>query len=202
MANSSHIPFRPGSFGRQDRAPGVVIREITDFALASVLARNGRSVAAATAAESAFGVALPDRPRVVAGPGVEFIGTGPGQWLALAAPSATGIEAQIGAALPGLVSVFEQSDSRVLLEIGGERVRDVLAKGVALDLHPRAFGTGDAALTTVSHLAVQLWQTSDAPTYRLLTVRTYFGSFWHWLASSAAEFGAQVLEPKRYSSGS
>jgi methylglutamate dehydrogenase subunit D len=200
VAESSHNAFRPGSYGRQGAAPGVVIREITDFALASVLARKGQRIAAATAAESAFGVALPDRPRAVSGRGIEFIGTGPGQWLALTAPSTTGIEAQIGAALPGLVSVFEQSDSRVLLEIGGARVRDVLAKGVAVDLHPRAFAMGDAALTTVSHLAVQLWQTSDAPTYRLLTVRTYFGSFWSWLGASAAEFGAQVLEPERYSS--
>jgi sarcosine oxidase subunit gamma len=201
VAESSHFAFQPGSFGLQRTPPGVFIREITDFALASVQARNGQRAAAAAATESVFGVALPDRPRLVAGRGIEFIGTGPSQWLALAAPTTTGIEAQITTALPGLVSVFDQSDSRVLLEISGERVRDVLSKGVAIDLHPRAFGTGDAALTTASHLAVQLWQTSDAPTYRLLAIRTYFGSFWNWLGASAAEYGAQVLEPKRYSPG-
>jgi sarcosine oxidase subunit gamma len=75
----------------------------------------------------------------------------------------------------------------------------VLAKGLALDLHPRSFGMGDAALTSVSHLGVQLWQVADAPVYRLLVVRSYFGSFWRWLAASAAEYGGEVLEAQRYS---
>lgn len=198
MAETSHFEFRPGTFGRQGGAPGVVVREVTDFALASVLVRNGQHAAASAAAERAFGVALPDRPVRTAGRGIEFIGTGPGQWLALAEHTPIGIEEQLTAVLPGVVSVVEQSDSRVLLELSGPSVRDLLAKGVAVDLHPRAFRTGDAALTTASHLGVQLWQTSDAPAYRVLAIRTYFGSFWSWLASSAAEYGAQVLAPARY----
>jgi sarcosine oxidase subunit gamma len=192
------LEFRPGGFGRRAGAPGVSIREITDFALASVLARHGQHDAAADAAERAFGVRLPNRPKAVAGRGITFIGTGSGQWLALAEPSQEGIEARVSGALAGAVSVFEQSDSRVMLELRGEKVRDTLAKGVSVDLHPRAFKPGDAALTTVSRLAVQIWQTDEAPTYRLLVIRTFFDSFWSWLASSAAEYGAEVLEPLRY----
>ena len=67
-----------------------------------------------------------------------------------------------------------------------------------VDLHPTAFAPGHVAATTVSHLAVQLWQTDTAPVYRLLGVRSYFESLWHWLAASSAEFGAQVLPPARY----
>ena len=191
--------FRPGRTGRSDRAPGLLVRERTEFGLASIVARRGQQTAAATGAAQAFGVALPDRPAAVHGRGVTFIGSGPGQWVALAEASNTGIEDFVGAPLLGLASVFDQSDSRVLLELSGDKVREVLAKGVAIDLHPRAFKTGDAALTTVSHLALQLWQTSDAPTYRALVVRAFFESFWHWLAASGAEYGVEVLEPQRYS---
>ena len=53
----------------------------------------------------------------------------------------------------------------MLLELRGPRVRDVLAKGVSIDLHPRAFRTGDVAVTTASHLAVHLWQVADEPVY-------------------------------------
>lgn len=198
MADSSHVPFRAGSFGNLQGSPGIVVREYTDFALASVLARRGQSEAAAAAAQEAFGARLPDGPRAVAGRSITFIGAGPGHWLALAPASSDAIETRIADALGGRVSVVEQSDSRVLLELGGPRVRDVLSKGLAVDLHPGVFRNGDAALTTASHLAVHLWCSGDAPAYRLLAVRTYFGSFWSWLASSSAEFGAQVLEAARY----
>jgi sarcosine oxidase subunit gamma len=192
------MPFRPGRIGRCDGTPGLLVRECTDFSLASIVARRGQQAAAAAGAARAFGVALPDRPRAVHGRGVTFIGSGPGHWVALAEASLTSVEDFVGAPLQGLASVFDQSDSRVLLELSGDRVREVLAKGVAIDLHPRAFKTGDAALTTTSHLALQLWQIGDAPTYRALVVRTFFVSFWHWLAASGAEYGVQVLEPRRY----
>jgi sarcosine oxidase subunit gamma len=99
-------------------------------------------------------------------------------------------------------SIFDQGGSRVLLELRGPRVRDVLAKGVSIDLHPRSFRTGDVAVTTASHLAVQLWQVADDPVYRLLVVRTYFDSLWRWLAASAAEYGCEVLAPAPYASHS
>jgi len=198
VSDAARIEFRPGQFGRKAGAPGVTIREITGCSLASVLARRGQRDAAADAAERAFGVRLPDRPKVTTGRGMTFIGTGPGQWLALAEPPQDGIEARVSGALAGAVSVFEQSDSRVMLELRGDKVRDMLAKGVSVDLDPRAFKPGDAALTTVSHMAVQIWQTDEAPVYRLLVIRTFFESFWSWLSSSAAEYGAEVLEPSRY----
>ena len=93
---------------------------------------------------------------------------------------------------------FDQSGSRRLLELRGARIRDVLAKGVSVDLHPRAFRTGDVAVTTASHLAVHLWQVADDPAYRLLVVHTYFDSLWRWLAASAAEYGCEVLAPAPY----
>jgi heterotetrameric sarcosine oxidase gamma subunit len=203
VSDTSRVEFRPGRAGRKSGAPGIVVRELTDFALASVLARKGHAVAATNAAERAFGAPLPDGPRAVHGRGITFIGSGPGQYVALAESTSEGIEARIGEPLQGLVSVFDQSDSRVLLELSGDKVREVLAKGIAIDLHPRAFKAGDAAVTTASHLAaVHLWQTTDQPTYRVLVVRTYFESFWHWLSASAAEYGADVLEPNRYSADS
>ncbi len=88
-----------------------------------------------------------------------------------------------------------------MLELAGPRVRDTLAKGIELDLHPHSFRLGDAAVTTASHIGVHLWQVADDPVYRLLVVRTYFGSFWNWLSASAAAYGCEVQAPLPYSHG-
>jgi sarcosine oxidase subunit gamma len=93
----------------------------------------------------------------------------------------------------GLASVFEQTDSRVVLEISGPRVRDVLAKGLPIDLHPASFQVGHVALTSASHIGVQLWQTAADPVYRIALPRSFFESFWHWLAASASEYGCEII---------
>ena len=80
----------------------------------------------------------------------------------------------------------------MLLRISGPRVRDALAKGVAIDLHPRAFCTGNTAMTGVAHIAVQLWQSDDSPAYTFSVARSLAGSFWAWLESSAAEYGLEL----------
>jgi methylglutamate dehydrogenase subunit D len=201
VADAANLDYRPGLLGRRAGAAGLVVRELTHFSLASVIARKGQAAIAAQATLQAHGAALPTTPTVTKGGELDFVWSGPGQWLALGAPGTATMEARLGAPLLGeYASVFDQGGSRNLLELRGPRVRDVLAKGMSIDLHPRAFRTGDVAVTTASHLAVHLWQVADDPVYRLLVVRTYFDSLWRWLALSAAEYGCEVETPLPYPS--
>jgi sarcosine oxidase subunit gamma len=85
--------------------------------------------------------------------------------------------------------VSDQSDGYAVLRLGGRDVRSMLAKGIAVDLHPRVFRTGDAAVTQIAHMGVMLWQLDDRPTYEIAVFRSLAGSFWHWMAASAEEFG-------------
>jgi sarcosine oxidase subunit gamma len=197
-----HFDYGPGRLGRRDGAPGLVLQEFTQFTLASVIARRDQAAQAAAAALQTFGISPPTTPTVTAGGELAFVWSGPGHWLVLAPQATEPVEARLGAVFGTHASVFDQGGSRVLLELRGPRVRDVLAKGVSIDLHPRAFKTGDVAVTTASHLAVHLWQVADEPVYRLLIVRTYFDSLWRWLAVSAAEYGCEVLAPLPYASRS
>ncbi|MEY2921033.1 MAG: hypothetical protein RL261_2338 [Pseudomonadota bacterium] len=202
MADALHFDYRPGRIGRSDGAPGLILQEIAPFTLASVIARKDQAVPAAAKALQAFGTSLPATPTFTSGNELTFVWSGPGHWLALGPQASEPVEARLGAVFGNLASVFDQGGSRVLLELRGPRVRDVLAKGVSIDMHPRAFKTGDVAVTTASHLAVHLWQVTDDPVYRLLVVRTYFDSLWRWLAASAAEYGCEVLAPTPYASHS
>jgi heterotetrameric sarcosine oxidase gamma subunit len=182
-----------GRTGRAAGPPGLVVREVVGLRTASLVARRGAVVPLSDAVWAAFGVSLPTTPRAAVGRVATFVWTGPAQWLVEVPPGPEDVEALLAGPCGALAAITEQSDSRVVLELAGPCVRDVLAKGLALDLHPAAFGTGDVAVTVVAHVGVQLRQTSDAPSYRVAVVRSYFGSFCHWLLSSAAEYGCEVV---------
>jgi sarcosine oxidase subunit gamma len=185
----------PGRYGRSTATPGVTIREMRGAGLAMVTARKGRRAALLDAARSAFGAELPATPRRVEGRDMAFIWSGPDQWLACGHPApAQGMEALLAAHFAGLASVVDQSHGRTLLRVTGRNVREALAKGVAVDLHPRAFEVGDAAATLVSHIPVHLWQIDDKPTYEFAVARSLAQSFWHWLATSAAQYGLEFVD--------
>jgi len=185
---------RSGRFGAAGGVPGLIVEECSELSLATVMARHGKEADLKQTVAANFGIDLPDGPRAAAKDGVSFAGIGPRQWLAIAESSASpdfvgALRAQLG----GSASITDQSDGRVVLRLRGDRVRDVLAKGVPVDLHPPCFKTGDVASTLIAHIGMQIRQLDDQPTYELMAFRSLAGSLWSWLTKSAAEFGYQVI---------
>ena len=167
----------------------VMITTGVDYALATVMVRKYKRELLAGRVRGTFGLELPLTPRRIAAGATAFAWAGPGHWLAMAeGTDGAAFEARLRAALAGLASVSDQSDGRVVVRVGGPRARDTLAKGLPIDLHPRAFKPGDAAVSVVAHIAVHLWQIDPAPTYELAVPRSFAASFCDWLAAAAAEF--------------
>jgi sarcosine oxidase subunit gamma len=181
----------PGRSGKPDGQPGLRVRRHVSTMLASVIARRGMAAALAAAADKTFGADLPMTPRWVAGRNASLIWNGPGHWLVESNHPAMNFEA-IVQGFAACAAVVNQTDSRIMLDVSGPRVRDVLAKGLPIDLHDSRFRVGDVALTSASHIGVQIWQVDPSPLYRLSIARSYFGSLWQWLAASAAEYGCEV----------
>jgi methylglutamate dehydrogenase subunit D len=181
----------PGHYGRAGTT-GVVIEEITDLGFASIICKREKHFALINAVNTAFGIVLPDGPRRVTRAHVTFAGIGPDQWIASAdGAEAAGFVARVRARIGPFAAVSDQSDARLVLRLSGPRVRDALAKGVPVDLHPKAFKPGDVACTVVSYINTQIDMLDDA-TYQLAAPRSMAGSFWSWLTASAAEFGYEV----------
>jgi len=183
----------PGRYGRAEGEAGVIISELTGLGLATVACRKGQAPALNTTVQKSYGVELPASSRVAQGPKVTFIGYGPGQWLAVSESLANeALAGDLAARLKGLASISDQSGGRTIFRISGPRARDALAKGLPIDLDPRAFPPGSAATSAISHIGVQLWQTDDTRGYDLAIFRSLTESLWRWLTASAAEFGYEV----------
>jgi len=183
----------PGRYGKEEGEPSVVITELAGLGLSTVACRKGQASALSAAVGKAYSVDLPANSRAEQGAAVRFIGYGPGQWLAVSESLANeALASELAAKLQGLASVSDQSGGRTVLRVSGNRARDVLAKGLPLDLDPRAFPLGSAATSAISHIGVQLWQADDTRSYDIAIFRSLSESFWRWLTASAAEFGYEV----------
>jgi sarcosine oxidase subunit gamma len=180
VAESLDTRFASGRHGKATGAPGVMVRGQAVGLLASVIARRGAAQALASALRSDLD-----------GKALNALGVGPGHWWIVADTTAVSAD-DLQTRYEGVASVFDLTDSRVVLEIGGPKIRETLAKLLPIDLHPSAFKTGDVAVTGASHLSVTLWQADDAPRYRLATPRSSFGSFWRAFVAAAAEHGCEV----------
>jgi sarcosine oxidase subunit gamma len=135
-------------------------------------------------------VALPTRPSWVEGDTARVIWLGPDEWL-VTSPfrSPAGLEAGLRAAVGAAGAVVDVSAQRTTLRLRGEHVRDVLATGCAIDLHPRTFPAGSAVQTTLGLAGVVLLALDDTATHYQLLVRSSFARYLAtWLLDAATEF--------------
>ena len=143
-------------------------------------------------ASAALGTDLPTTPNtwVPAGSG-RAVWLGPDEWLVTSTTEAPeDLEARVRAAVVGLGgSATDVSAQRIGLRLTGARVRDVLAKGCSLDLHPRVFGRGSSAQTSLGQAGVVLLALSDAGDDHVVLVRSSFAGYLaDWLLDAALEF--------------
>lgn len=114
-----------------------------------------------------------------------MIAVAPDTWLALGEAPGDEWRESLERELDGLASMSDVSGAYLLFRIAGERARDLLQRGIFIDLHPSLFGPGSAAVTRIGHVDVILWQLSEAPEFDLAVPRSLAASFGHWLAVTA-----------------
>ncbi len=173
------------AFGRLPDSVGVTVEPYV--AMVDVRLRTVGAEASA-----ALGVDLPTAPNtwVPAGTG-RAVWLGPDEWLLTSTTEAPEeLEARVRAAvLPLGGSATDVSAQRIGLRLTGARVRDVLAKGCSIDLHPRVFGRGRSAQTTLGQAGVVLLALSDAgDDYAVLVRSSFAGYLADWLLDAALEF--------------
>lgn len=173
-----------------DDERGVALREVAFLAQVDLRADVADADAMARIA-AALGSPLPTQPNTTAGGGPwSALWLGPDEWLVVGPEGdELRIERALRDALAGAHgSVVDVSANRTTLELRGPLAREVLAKGCALDLHPRRFRAGDCAQTALARAQIVLRQVDDEPAYWILVRCSFAPYLVEWLIDAMAEY--------------
>ncbi|MCT8330894.1 sarcosine oxidase subunit gamma [Albidovulum sediminis] len=160
----------------------ITIAEVTDVALASVAARQGRAADVAAAAKR-IGLDLPPPGRHAAGTPCSAFWMGPEMWM-VEAPFSTheDVVAALKPAFGDAASLTEQTDAWARLRVTGADLPRLFERLCNADL-ARA-EAGHAIRTTIEHLGAFLLVRSAAE-IDVLAARSSAGSMHHALVAAA-----------------
>lgn len=177
---------------------GVIACERLGLEIARIAARKGRSPELVALFGASYGVEPPNAPRCVSRADVSIAGIAPQTWLAMSEGTGNGFPHSLQSLLGHCALVIDQSDAHVIVRLTGPKVRQALAKLLAIDIHPRTFQVGDLAQTVCGYMNVMLWRVQDsAPdvaAFEIWAGRSLAVSLHEAISHAAAEFGF-VREP-------
>jgi sarcosine oxidase subunit gamma len=173
---------------------GIVLGESAHRAIINI--RGDANDGAFTAAvRNATGCDLPVTANTVAAAGdVRILWLGPNEWWVV------GTDARRAGLIDGLRQAFagqhtnvtDVSESRTVITMSGPAARDVLARGLSNDLHPRAFGPGQCLQSSLSRTNVLLHQTDNTPSFDIYVLKSFADYLWRWIGLIAEDFGMSV----------
>ncbi len=149
----------------------------------------------------AIGLDLPLEPNTVTvGEGVTVLWLAPDRWLIVSTRHQPRV---LDSGLRDTLSrsrgaVTDVSDGRVVIGIAGRAVREVIAKGCPLDLHPRSFKHGSSAQSSLAKVNLLLHLVDAEPAFDLYIARSFAVSIWEWLGEAAGEYGYRVAPAQEW----
>ena len=169
---------------------GVRLFERRDLCLIQVIARPGHERETARI----LGLELPERPNTMRSvEGVQVFCQRPRDWLIVTvdAEGRTGsIAVEARTRLAGHAAAIDQSHGRVVLGLEGEGARNLLQKGLNVDLHPTEFPPGSMAQTGLAGIALVV-HGRDTESFDLYVARSFAASLAEWLV----QHGARLAQP-------
>jgi sarcosine oxidase subunit gamma len=131
--------------------------------------------------------------------GASLLGIGPSIWLLMMEPGrALAAALAIGGPLEAAFAAsLDASHAYTRMAIAGPKADELLAKGCAIDLHPRRFPPGACAVTALAGMRCIIRRVAQER-FEILVGRSYAVSLWEWLRDVTAEYG---VHPNRAEHG-
>ena len=189
--------FNPGGTNPEaskpgDGKPGLVFSEMMHLGKLNLRASKSTS----TQVKSVIGCAFPTAANRFSSAGERHVvWLGPDEFLIICE---AGKDAELASTLESALktqhcAVTNITDALAAFHLKGTAVRQVLAKGCAIDLHPGSFTSGDAAQTLLSHAAVTMLAVAENEL--IVICRTSFAPYLHdWLLDAALEYGVKFTK--------
>jgi heterotetrameric sarcosine oxidase gamma subunit len=117
--------------------------------------------------------------------------TGPAEYWVIARNEDARLDRLAHGVEPTIGAITSLSSSRTCIFLDGPAAREVLAKGVAIDLHPDVFPVDHFALTGLNHLPVLIHR-SGAGRFHLYVMRSFALAVWEWLIDAALPCGYDI----------
>lgn len=180
----------PGRHGNPDAAvPGVRLEVVSGHEVVRVSPFRGKRNPASAAIRKLTGMALPAVGKSAAKGDYAVAWFALEAWVVMAPGEGRGaLAARLQRALKSSAAVVDQTHGTTGIRVSGHNARDLLAKGVAVDLDPLAFPVGACAATQMEHMGVHLRRT-DEDEFEILAPTSMVASLWHFLCEMALEFG-------------
>ena len=169
--------------------PKVVIGERAVAGIYDLQSKRGREGDVARGIYQTSGLKLPDAGHCIAHQSLLACCVGPCHWLVVNySDDRADFKSELERCLAGAASIFDQSDAFTIIQVQGVCARNVLAKGVHLDLDHGVFGIGSSAVTSVSLIGVTFWKLDDRPIFEFAVPRSFATAFFGWLHEASLEF--------------
>jgi sarcosine oxidase subunit gamma len=143
----------------------------------------------------ATGIDLPRTPNSAARSGeLRALWLGPDEWLLIGPPAREAdLLRNLRASLAGQhVGLTDVSEARTCILVAGPRARELLARGISLDLHPRQFGPGRCAQTGLAGANIVLEQIDDRPGFEIAVLNSFADHLWRWLERAGEDYRMAV----------
>ena len=190
----AHLGLEARAAASRDPGAGVVLAECRPRGLLVLRGTCGdadfrRSVSAALGIEPVAEPLTAVRRRDVA-----MLWLGPDEWLVVTPDRrAERIERELRGALEGQhAALSDVSHGRTVLALSGPDARALLAKGCPLDFHPRVFGPGRCAQSSLAKCQMLIHQVGEAPAFEIYVNRSFAQYAWTWIEDAGQEFRVRI----------
>lgn len=186
----AHLGLVARAASSSQAGAGIIMSEVAHRTIINIRG-TASDPAFASAVQTATGLALPSAANTVSTAGLwQILWLGPNEWWI------TGPDGEAESLVEALRANFagqyatacDVSESRAIIALKGQKARDILMRGVSLDLHPRAFHVGQCAQTGLSRANVLLHLIDDAPTFEIYVLKSFSDYLWRWLETVGRDF--------------
>jgi methylglutamate dehydrogenase subunit D len=185
--------MKPGFLGPASGADewGVTLKERRLASLVQVAGWPSSAGALTHRVREATGVAPPPPGNGASNDDLTLLWTAPGRWLIVSETRADLAETLTAAIDADIGTISDLGHARCVLRLAGPMAPSVLAKGLPIDLHLRAFPVDGVIQGSLHHMGV-LVHRAAADAFDLYVFRGFAVSLLEWLTDAAAEYGCAV----------